>query len=74
MGHRLEVRGEVQRLGLAASWDFQALPMVFGDRREIELRGTAPAQPGEAKIELLFLAPFRNPHPFLRQEVTLQWR
>jgi len=74
VGHRLEIRGEVQRLGLTDPGDFLGPPMVFGDRREIELRGTAPQQPGEVKIELVFLAPFRNVHPFLRQEVTLKWR
>jgi hypothetical protein len=49
-------------------------PMVFGGRREIELSGTTPQEPGEAKSELTLLAPFRNAPAFIRQDVKLKWR
>jgi hypothetical protein len=48
--------------------------MVFGDRRQVELRGAAPKEPGEAALRLVFLAPFRNPWPVADREAKLRWR
>jgi hypothetical protein len=47
--------------------------MVFGDRRVIELKGLLPVTPGEAKLEVSAIAPFRNAQPFMRQEMTIRW-
>jgi hypothetical protein len=74
VGHLLELGGDAARLGLPLHWDYESPSMVFGDRREIELRGMAPAEAGKAMIRLSFLAPFRNAHAFLRKDVELQWK
>jgi hypothetical protein len=74
VGHRLEVHGDAQRLGLPSQWDYDGPPQVFGDRRTIELRGTAPKEPGEAKLRLSFFAPFRNAYAIMQQDVTVRWK
>jgi hypothetical protein len=74
VGHRLEIRGDAQRLGLPSQWDYDDPPLVFGDHRTIELRGTAPKEPGEAKLHLSFFAPFRNAHTMTQQDVTVRWK
>jgi len=74
VGQRLELGDDAQRLGLPANWDYEGAPMVYGDRRVIELHGTAPAEPGEGAVPLSFLAPFRYPSPFIRETVSLRWR
>jgi hypothetical protein len=72
-GPLLQLRGDAARLGLPPQWNFDGECMVFGDRREIELRGTLPKTPGEAKLELLLVAPFRHGQPFERRELMLRW-
>ncbi len=74
VGHRLEVRGDTQRMGLPAQWDYDDPPMAFGDRRTIELRGVAPKEPGEAKLHLSLFAPFRNAYAMMQQDVTVRWK
>lgn len=73
VGQRIELSGDVERLGLSAQWDYRGDWMVFGDRRTIELHGTAPDEPGRAEITLDFIAPFRGRYPFITQKVSLEW-
>ena len=72
-GPQLQISGDGQRLGLPPHRDFEGTPMVFGDRRVIELKGLLPVTPGEAKLEVSAIAPFRNAQPFMRQEMTIRW-
>ena len=72
-GPQLQIGGDGQRLGLPSRHDFDGTPMVFGDRRVIELKGMLPVPPGEAKLEVSVIAPFRNAQPFMRQERTIRW-
>lgn len=73
--HHLLVKGEAQkRLGLPEVWYYDGAPMVFGDRRVIELRGTTPKEPGEAPLNLSFVAPARQGRPFMRHELKLRWK
>jgi hypothetical protein len=72
-GLRLELEGDEGRLGLPPRWEYEDPPMVFGDRREIELRGTAPEGAGKAVIRLALVAPFRGRHVFSKKEIDLRW-
>jgi len=74
VGHRLELSGDAQRLGLPARWDYEGPAMVFGDCRTVELRGMAPKEPGEAKVHLSFFTPFRNPHAAAQEDVLVRWK
>jgi hypothetical protein len=74
VGQHLELRGDVQRLGLAADWSFQEPCMVFGERRTIQLRGIAPKEPGETQLHLSFYAPFRNAYAFIQKDLHLRWK
>lgn len=74
VGHRLELGEDAARLGLPAQWDYDGAPMVYADRRVVELHGVAPAQAGEGTLDLRFLAPFRNPTPCAQCSAKLQWR
>ncbi len=74
VGQRLELGGDASRLGLPARWDYEGAPMVYADRRVVEVRGTAPAQPGEGTVDVSLFAPFRNPTAFAKESVRLQWR
>jgi len=73
-GQTLELGGDAARLGLPAKWDFAGEPMVYGDRRTVELRGVAPTEPGEAEATLSLYGPFRNHVPFATQTVKVEWR
>ncbi|MHB8952327.1 MAG: hypothetical protein ACYC4U_05055 [Pirellulaceae bacterium] len=73
VGHAVELQGDIAGLGLPARWDFVGPPLVLGDQREIELRGIAPVDPGEATIHVRFTAPFRHPHAIVETDVTLRW-
>jgi hypothetical protein len=61
-------------LKLPAAWDFQGPWMVFGDWREIELRGVAPKEAGECQLQVLFWGGFRNPHPCCQKTATIRWK
>lgn len=74
VGHRLELGGDAAKLGLPAKWEFAEPPLVFGDRREVELRGVAPREAGEGSVKLTFWGPFRVPQVVAEQRVTLQWQ
>jgi hypothetical protein len=72
-GHRLELGGDAARLGLPAAWDYIGDPLAPGDRRTVEIPGTAPAAPGTAHVVVKFLTPYRVPEPFLQAEIELTW-
>ena len=74
VGQELRLGGDAERLGLPLRWDYDGDPMVYGDRRVVALRGTAPAEPGEGAVTLSFLAPFRNATPFANETARLAWR
>ncbi len=63
-GNDLVLKGDAARLGLPAKWVYDGEPMVFGDKRSIKLRGTAPAQLGSAKITINFQTSYRGWVPF----------
>ena len=73
VGQQLELQGDTASLGLPATWDFVEPPLVFGDQREIELRGVAPREPGEASIHIRLTAPYRNPYAIAECDMTLKW-
>ena len=73
-GQRLELTGDVEKLGLPATWEYQGEPMAPGDRRTIELRGTTPREPGAAKLTVAITAPYRVPEKFATAEVPLGWK
>ena len=54
---RIRLSGEAARLGLPETWEYVGDPMVFGDRRTVEIQGTAPREPGTAQIEFEFSSP-----------------
>jgi hypothetical protein len=73
--HYLLIEGEAQkRLGLPGLWEFRGQPMVFGDRRVIELRGTTPTEAGEAQLRLSFYSPARGDRPFIQHDLKLRWK
>ena len=74
VGQRIELSGEFEKLALPAQWDYQGDWMAFGDRRTVELAGKTPDGPGQARIKLEFLAPFRNRWAFITKEVSLAWK
>jgi hypothetical protein len=74
VGQRLAVSGDAARLGLPAQWEYEGPPLVFGERRSIELHGVAPQEPGEVRLTVTFAPPFRNAHPFIQREVSLRWK
>jgi len=74
VGMRIELSGELEKLGLPSKWNYQGDWMVFGDRRTIALQGKTPDEPGEALIKLEFISPFRGRHVFTTKEVNLTWK
>jgi hypothetical protein len=74
LDYRLELTGDVKRLGLPDQWKYQGASMVFGDRRVIELSGRTPKRPGEAKVSLSFFAPRQDRGPVITKDVTLRWK
>jgi hypothetical protein len=72
-GQRIEVTGDVAKLGLPAVWQYAGEPMAPGDRRTIELRGTVPKEPGEAKVTVAVISPFRVSEKIATGEATLVW-
>ena len=74
VGPRLETRGEAGRVGLPDAWQYEGAEMVFGDARTIELRGTAPKEPGQTALRFLFYAPYRSPQVLVDRDVTLRWK
>ncbi len=73
-GQTLELGGDATRVGLPAKWDFAGPPMVYGDRRVVELNGVAPLEPGQAEITVSLRGPFRSGIPFASQTVKVEWR
>lgn len=74
VGQQLQLEGDFKRLGLPSHWNYEGPWMVFGDRRVIELQGTAPKEPGEIQLHLSFCAAFRNVYPFLQGDLILRWK
>jgi len=74
VGQELRLGGDAERLGLPPKWDYEGEPMVYGDRRVVALRGTAPAEPGEGAVTLSFFAPFRNPTAIAKETARLTLR
>ena len=74
VGQRIELTGDMAKLGLPAVWQYAGEPMVPGDRRTIELRGTVPKEPGEAKLTVAWISPFRVPEKIATGEATLVWK
>ena len=72
-GARIEVQGDAERLGLPATWNYAGEPMVFGDRRTLTLKGTAPEKPGETEITFEFVSAFKGRSVFARERVKLAW-
>jgi hypothetical protein len=72
-GHEIRLKGETKLLGLPDRWIYEGVPMVYGDRRVIILRGVVPVQPGETQIKFDFMAPFRGGESFLSQTINLKW-
>ncbi len=73
-GQRIELTGDAARLGLPAVWQFAGEPMAPGDRRTIELRGTVPKDPGEAKVTASVFSPYRVPEKIATGDATLVWK
>ncbi len=78
-GHRLEVTGDAEKVGLPSvtAWDSQWL--ALGETAVIELHGHAPAEPGVASVKIEFLSPSRKEWPqfnryvLAAQELKLEW-
>jgi hypothetical protein len=73
-GPRLEFTGDADRLGLPQNWQFSGDWMVFGDRRDVELRGTVPQSPGRATVVVTLLSPFGGGTAIARQTIDLEWK
>ncbi|MFN8574470.1 MAG: hypothetical protein U0132_20630 [Gemmatimonadaceae bacterium] len=63
-GNDLLLEGDAARLGLPEKWTFEGPPMVYGDHRQITLRGTAPSEPGVWSVKISFLTAYRGWTPF----------
>ncbi len=74
VGHRFELQGNTEQLGLPAQWELTGQPMVLGDQREVLLQGTAPREPGSATLHIRWLAPYRHPSAMAEADVTLRWQ
>lgn len=60
-------------LKLAPRLRFQS-PLVFGDRRTMELTGKTPEQPGEAQLQVFLAPPIPDAPPFVLKEIKLRWK
>jgi len=69
----LNVGGDAARLGIPASTPMGGEPVVFGEERGIELRGTAPSDPGQCDVELRFRFTCRTHDPVASKKITLRW-
>ncbi|MBM4091163.1 MAG: hypothetical protein FJ276_17330 [Planctomycetes bacterium] len=72
-GQRIELRGDVEQLGLPAVWAYEGDPLAPGNRRTIELRGTAPAAQSTAKLSIVLYAPYRVPETIAQTDVSITW-
>ena len=72
-GPSLQLRGDVQRLGLPGQCEIEP-PMVFGDRRTIELKGQSPKEPGETQLQILLSSPYPGTPPFVQKDINLHWK
>ena len=73
-GQRLELAGDVDKLGLPAVWEYEGEPMAPGDRRTVELKGMIPQEPGNARVTVAVISPFRVPEKIATGEATLAWK
>jgi hypothetical protein len=73
-GQRIELRGDLEQLGLPAVWVYEGEPVAPGDQRTVELHGKTPATPGEAKLTVSLLAPYRVPEKMDEADVSITWR
>ena len=74
-GQRLQLRlsGDAAPLGLPAQWDYAGEWTVFGDQRELELRGVAPQLAGKAIVTVTLVSPFGSEIPGAQQTIKVQW-
>jgi hypothetical protein len=72
-GPSLQLHGDVQRLGLPEKCEIGA-PMVFGDRRTIEVKGQAPKEPGETQLQILLSSPYPGTPPLVQKDINLHWK
>ncbi|MBL7043540.1 MAG: hypothetical protein ISR77_33215 [Pirellulaceae bacterium] len=72
-GPRIELKGDVPRLGLPAKWNYAGESMVFGDRRTATLKGTTPEKPGETEMTFEFVSAFKGRSVFARERVSVAW-
>lgn len=78
-GHRIEVTGEVEKIMLPPVTMWNARWLALGETAVVELRGHAPAEPGNATVKIEFLSPSRKEWPqfnryvIAEQEVKLEW-
>jgi hypothetical protein len=73
-GQRIELAGDAAKLGLPAVWQYAGEPMAPGDRRTIELRGTVPKEPGEVKLTVSVISPYRVSEKIATGEATMVWK
>jgi len=73
-GHKLELDAGAKRLGLPLSWDLTGEWVLPGDRREVNLPGTAPEEPGTARVRMKFWSPSgEQAFAFIDHELLLKW-
>ena len=74
-GQRLQLRlgGDAGRLGLPAQWDYAGEWTVFGDQRELQLRGVVPQLAGKAIVTVTLVSPFGSGIPVAQQTIKVQW-
>jgi hypothetical protein len=74
-GQRLQLRlsGDAGRLGLPTQWDYAGEWTVFGDQRELELRGVVPQLAGKAIVTATLVSPFGLGIPVAQQTIKVQW-
>ena len=70
---RLELSGATEELGLPAWWTLSGDPVALGDRRIVELTGSAPAEPGWGEVTLKLYNTSRAPAPFTETSVSVEW-
>ncbi len=73
-GQRIELRGDLEQLGLPAVWVYEGEPLAPGDQRTVELHGKTPVAPGEAKLTVSLLAPYRVPEKIDEADVSITWK
>jgi hypothetical protein len=73
-GHKLKLDPAVKGFGLPLTWDLSGEGVFPGDRRVVNLPGTAPEEPGTTSIRITFWQPSGpNAFPFIHYELLLKW-